>query len=597
MGLGSKTPFAYEGCNEFTVRSRVDGIETLYLVSKPANGIPGLLPVSSKKTKERNGFKVSMEIKRDDFWEFEYKAQKVFRPFKIKPKFIDKEATIDTYGDVNMAGDNWKKYSGAYGTQVTVVQGNIEYSVKLDMFGSSSTKSLIDNRGHYVIEYPLGTVQFSPDRETLNYTKNTLAVLRATFLEINETYKQAVYDVLNDVETQYDLLTNIENSYFEIHEFMKHAKTFNIQFNNAVIDYTTFYVNIPCKFGTPDASFKAEMFSDGMLKTKSRSKQSYNDTAKQYEVSWATVMPETTKTVFVFIDTNRSRIRMKLDKLASTGIKKEHMVIISGNVSEAKDIMIEHGYPAKNMYNISDLTYDKPLKTVDHSIYFKLNVYSEWKRTSNLSLNDDLDTLYIVLFRGNPIAATKTKNGWEYDKHHATYSSINIGKQVMQKLGIKYNLVGIGLNDLKKIDGEFLQFFEYTEPLISQFIEENKVDYDQVTLQNYVHTHRHDIINFHSLFKDIKCIATLEEYVKASDIVTRLNAPTTVDYTQRRLLQELRFLTQDQPSLNDIALIEDVDTDKFYGKYPMLELLDFDSLVLNDSTLDEIENYIKLIDK
>ena len=190
FGIGSKTPLAY--ADQFNITTYNDGVMTMYSLVKNEEGVPELNEFGDYDTDESNGVEISFAVKEDDFDRFGRKAYEVYSFFNTRP-------TVSGNGNFNyeeeknpvLEGDSWKLYGG-YGDAYAVM-GNIAYPIDDGQFDyQSKYRDFLYNSCR--IEIPLGDLNITPSRESLEYTEHTMNGL-----------KKAIDKVLDEANGQLEL--------------------------------------------------------------------------------------------------------------------------------------------------------------------------------------------------------------------------------------------------------------------------------------------------------------------------------------------------------------------------------------------------------
>lgn len=190
FGIGSKTPLAY--ADQFNITTYNDGVMTMYSLVKNEEGVPELNEFGDYDTDEENGVEISFSVKEDDFDRFGRKAYEVYSFFNTRP-------TVAGNGNYNykeekkpvLEADSWKLYGGY--DEAYAVMGNIAYPIDSSQFDYGSTyREFLYNSCR--IEIPLGDLNITPSRESLEYTEHTINGL-----------KKAIDKVLDEANDQLEL--------------------------------------------------------------------------------------------------------------------------------------------------------------------------------------------------------------------------------------------------------------------------------------------------------------------------------------------------------------------------------------------------------
>lgn len=216
LGIGSKSPFAY--VDSFTVVSIIDGKKYTYLCYKGSDGAPAVSQVSSRESDEETGVSVSMAVKPEHFQAFRNAALSALSAFEIKP-----EVKGWNFDFINISGDeivegvriiNNSEISKltVNRSDVIVIQGNVAYPVNHDSVNLKTIKSCVLNpyNTYIIIDMPIGTVDFAPSREEIDYTQRTISNINNKIDEIEKVLEQKVLDEFNDIKTRFEMNSKVD---------------------------------------------------------------------------------------------------------------------------------------------------------------------------------------------------------------------------------------------------------------------------------------------------------------------------------------------------------------------------------------------------
>lgn len=194
MGIGSKSPFCYS--DSFVVTSINGGEKKIYNIFKNESGTGSVAKIASEPCNERSGIEICIPVRESDIENFHSKAEKVFRFFKIKPTIKSSIRNV-IFSSIKpiLSGDDWQ-YHGRFAESVAIM-GNVGYEMKADSFTNQLTpeeKLLV--RAGINIEFNIGDLQVSANREGLEYKDKTILSIKAKLQQILasmvDTMKQGV---------------------------------------------------------------------------------------------------------------------------------------------------------------------------------------------------------------------------------------------------------------------------------------------------------------------------------------------------------------------------------------------------------------------
>lgn len=184
LGLGSKAPLAL--VDSFSVKSVKNGVLTSAVVFRNPRNIGEMHIVHTEPTDAHSGTTISIPIDVDDVKDFQQLAEEFFQFWPAgsvlvdgaQPKFLKGEKLSDEFF---IAHNITKDY---------LVMGNIPYRVEIPSEliprnggyywrdqGGLLPEPPYDKKFGIVMFAPMGSVDFTPSREALNYTKRTTGLL------------------------------------------------------------------------------------------------------------------------------------------------------------------------------------------------------------------------------------------------------------------------------------------------------------------------------------------------------------------------------------------------------------------------------------
>jgi hypothetical protein len=182
---GSKSALAHT--DQFTFTGIKDGIKTVASVSRDEAGIATMMIVSETPTDEPQGVLVSVPANGKEA-EFEEHARDFFKywdpnhvvingrpPEKVDGYKLSDSMLLEDWTDPDPYGYGRRRGRGSGDQRHIVVMGNVPYPVPEDS-GFESLK--IPNNRRLVTWVPIGSVHFTPARDSLQDTKRTKETLK-----------------------------------------------------------------------------------------------------------------------------------------------------------------------------------------------------------------------------------------------------------------------------------------------------------------------------------------------------------------------------------------------------------------------------------
>lgn len=202
LGLGSKSPFSY--VQMFTITSFFNGMQFVYSAFLNESGTPSIVLINESETEEKNGLKVQFAVKKEDFSEFKYKTEEVFRYFNSIPNFIGCTPHIKKR-EYAVKNGVWGLSSDRTGKAIAVM-GNVAYPVSLDRIDFSKEEEAILQRFPVDLFFKIGDLEVSASREGLSYDKRTTEAIRNRVQEIINHEKERIEKDLEKQKCYWDAI-------------------------------------------------------------------------------------------------------------------------------------------------------------------------------------------------------------------------------------------------------------------------------------------------------------------------------------------------------------------------------------------------------
>jgi hypothetical protein len=165
LGLGSKTPFAYN--DQFTITSYRDGVAYQYSAYMNEEDVPTIALLDTSRTKEPNGLEIQVAIKRDDYKVFVQKIHDVFTYYKVKPEVQGAQVAFKEV-KYTMSGSEYgirePDSAGAY-----AVMGNISYPIPANFYDKLDALQRAVLQLDINIFFNIGELEVTLSREKLSF--------------------------------------------------------------------------------------------------------------------------------------------------------------------------------------------------------------------------------------------------------------------------------------------------------------------------------------------------------------------------------------------------------------------------------------------
>ena len=204
LGLGSKSPFCYDGNGgSFSVVSRHQGITRCYVASK-TNGRPKLERMGDEMETPNapNGIEIKFAVDTADIWEFENKAKIAFEFFEPMP-VVNLEKFEVTKQKYVLKAAKWglrSEAKTAWGHGVRAIMGKVQYSVgDIDVSRASYTQQKVLAMPIDLF-FEIGDLDFAISRESLEMKPRTVKAILAAVDNVYEEFIQTVKEKIEACE-------------------------------------------------------------------------------------------------------------------------------------------------------------------------------------------------------------------------------------------------------------------------------------------------------------------------------------------------------------------------------------------------------------
>lgn len=195
LGIGCKSALTYT--SQFIVKAIMDGESHTVLVTRDESGIGAVQFIESIKSDEPTGVEVTIPVKNIDH--FIAVAKEFFTYWVPELVLVNGEHPVPFHAssDVRSLITDFWIVPGA--GKDKVIMGNIAYpldtkQISLQTLGIAANFSAVFN-------VPIGSVDFAPSREALQYNKRTMATLRDMFEKVKSKSQADIQALVDSAKT------------------------------------------------------------------------------------------------------------------------------------------------------------------------------------------------------------------------------------------------------------------------------------------------------------------------------------------------------------------------------------------------------------
>lgn len=216
LGLGSKSPFAYT--DGFTLRCYDGNERRTYACYLGNGGVPTISVADVSLCLEPRGVEVSFPVKLEDFSKFRTATVRVLKGFPTVPDGLPQDLVRQLRSVPLHYGAGWAVVPEDYLTReskVWALQGCVYYPVDINQITDKpeELKVFNDLRNAVLLDFPVGSLEFTPGRETLSYTESTVFNLRYHWGKFTEEVNLLFEESLREATTDWERCLLVEKNY------------------------------------------------------------------------------------------------------------------------------------------------------------------------------------------------------------------------------------------------------------------------------------------------------------------------------------------------------------------------------------------------
>ena len=212
LGIGSKSAFGYTAV--YTVTSWAEGMKTVITGQK--SGFADVIYRQPKPADEPDGLEVTIPVLQKDVDKFQLEAINLFKFWDIRPDFVnlDEKQSKEEFSVMDekpfLSGEGWSIRPAGYGDgQSVALMGYVPYPIDWNQVRNSLSRPVarkIEGIFEFlssnltVLEFPNGTLAFTPNRESLQYNDNTVNVLSDRLVAIYDTLLNMITSKISEAK-------------------------------------------------------------------------------------------------------------------------------------------------------------------------------------------------------------------------------------------------------------------------------------------------------------------------------------------------------------------------------------------------------------
>ena len=241
LGLGCKSPLSY--VDSFNVISRYDGVKRTYTVFFDEDDTPSMVLMSEEDITdynwEPNGLEVKLPVRSDNFYEFNYAAEQVFKYFDVTPNVVGNADFKLQQPISSISGPNYNVTTD--GRSARAIMGVVSYPIdkyQVDSKARGILSSAID------LYFDVGDLDITAGREELSYDRRTKDMLNKRVSEVLSDLPNRIVRRFSKCKNQFEarkLYGEIISGYPEIKSLFPNS---SIPYRGDLIDSASFSINV-----------------------------------------------------------------------------------------------------------------------------------------------------------------------------------------------------------------------------------------------------------------------------------------------------------------------------------------------------------------
>lgn len=240
FGLGSKSPFSYT--DSFLITACHGGKERIFTAHIGNDGSPKIAMMGERDATE-TGIKISFSVPKDDFSEFQTKAQQIYQYFNPLPTILGGDdikplKVIRDFGRYAVTDPPHARSGG--NSELRVKMGNVVYPINYNQLTKTSNRFAYAFRysSGFLFKMPIGSLMVAASREELQYDP-------ATVMAIIKEMEHVVRDVCTTLETEYSKITGWKErcKFHELYQQVRYGIdiTHDLMKDVGVVDHELLY--------------------------------------------------------------------------------------------------------------------------------------------------------------------------------------------------------------------------------------------------------------------------------------------------------------------------------------------------------------------
>lgn len=392
LGLGSKSPFAYS--DTFTVTAWLAGEKRVYAAYIGADAMPRIDLMLREPSNDPQGVEVRIPTRRADEHTFIDRVKTLAYGFDVLPLVKGIHNLSLKPKTPVISGNGWRMYPiDSYNREsIQARQGCVLYPLESVGQQSHLVDALLDLP--FVVDFPIGQIDFTPSREDISYddvTKaNISARLNCVVAEFLESYKDKLATQKTEADARAFAMSVLNG--FGWHQNSLKTKLREFKWRGRRVAAETIDVTVPkSSHGQMLATFHTK---EWFLPNRRNRDKLYR------RVGAGTISPATTAILYYTPAENLKRITERLHKFASTQDFRGVTNVILLSCDDPASVAVKRFYcacgrPAK-VFRLADYVPDRVVRPASQRSQVSVQKVNMWSKLEPVSIDATQGGYYVI---------------------------------------------------------------------------------------------------------------------------------------------------------------------------------------------------------
>lgn len=213
LGIGGKIAFAYDGTDQWELRTRWNGREYFFNGHINVRGVPSMPLVADEPTDEPNGVTIRIPMPRKDWDRLKRELRQILPYFPMEYKIAGEDGFQESIPERTYLkeGNRWGLKKGGYNVDSYAVMGGIPYPLDTKELTENTELERRDLQDFALdFDFPVGALDIAPNREQLKYSERTLKGLEKAVQIFHKEIREEAEKEIASAKTEWEALQALD---------------------------------------------------------------------------------------------------------------------------------------------------------------------------------------------------------------------------------------------------------------------------------------------------------------------------------------------------------------------------------------------------